>query len=229
MNQLQAIVTRLFRLEKPIDKRLLWVGLAGLALVGYITFSSLGDGSSGTSVASSKAGAGYGSGQGVSTASGNNGTIAGNSIQVPKLYVHVVGLVVHPGLYLLASGSRLADAIFAAGGFARFADEASVNLARLLTDGEQIVVLKLGSNAGYSLGGGTKTSTGGVAGAGQLVNLNRATEPEIESLPGVGPTLAGRIIDWRLANSGFRSKADLQKVAGIGDKLFAQLKDLVTL
>jgi competence protein ComEA len=135
--------------------------------------------------------------------------------------VHVVGQVKRAGLYVLDSGARVADAILAADGFTRFADEASVNLARLLSDGEQIAVARQSSD-----GSASQTMTNEST---PLINLNRATEQQIEGLPGVGPTLAGRIVDWRIANGGFKTKADLQKVSGIGEKLFAQLKDLVSL
>ena len=187
----------------------------------FVVFSSLNDGSSGATVSTATK----------SSKADSNSSVGSNSqetstISTPKIYVHIVGQVVHPGLYILQSGARLADAILAADGFTRFADQASVNLARALSDGEQIFVLKLGSNSGL-LGG--NSSGGSSQGHAAIINLNRSSETEIESLPGVGPTLAGRIIDWRIANGGFKSKADLQKVAGIGDKLFAQLKDLVTL
>lgn len=223
MNQLQALVTRVFRLEKPVDRRWLWLALVAIAACAFAIYTSLNDGSTSASITTS-------SPQGVSrnkAALSSGQDSASNfspstTLEAPKLYVHVVGEVVHPGLYILQSGARLADAILAADGFSRFADQASVNLARLISDGEQVVVARIGNAAGSTLG---RTQGSKLV---ELVNLNRASEAEIEGLPGVGPTLAGRIIDWRLANGGFKSKADLQKVAGIGDKLFAQLKELVT-
>ena len=142
-------------------------------------------------------------------------------VKAPTFYVHIVGEVKTPGVYALEVGSRLFDAVVAAGGFLRDADQASVNLARQLTDGEQVLVLKLGAAPS-----GGSASAGG---AGQKVSLNRATQAELEALPGVGPTLAGRIIDWRQANGGFKRKEDLLKVGGIGQKLFAGLSKLVGL
>ena len=127
--------------------------------------------------------------------------------------VHIVGAVVHPGVYELASGSRVKDAVFAADGFAPKADQASVNLARELIDGEQIVVLNLGQTVGASSASNVK------------VNPNRATAAELENLPGIGPALAARIVDYRLANGSFRSIQDLRKVAGIGPKLVERIKD----
>jgi competence protein ComEA len=145
-----------------------------------------------------------------------------DEVELPELYIHVVGEVKKPGIYLLPIGSRLVDAIFAAGGFGQKADQGSVNLARVLTDGEQVVILTQGS-AGDSISG-----SAGVGGMG-LISLNRALASELEQLPGVGPALAGRMVDWRAANGGFKSKDDLQNVSGIGDKLFAAIEKLVTL
>lgn len=149
-------------------------------------------------------------------------SIAPNQVVVSAatIYVHIVGEVTAPGIYELESGARLMDAIFAAGGLTKTADQASVNLARELTDGEQIVVYKVGV-APMLLG----SANGGAA----QISLNRASASELEDLPGVGPALAARIIDWRTANGGFKKKEDLLSISGIGDKLFAGLKDQVVL
>lgn len=144
------------------------------------------------------------------------------SILNAEIYVHVVGEVVKPGLYLLASGARAADVIALAGGFTKVAEPASVNLARIVSDGEQFAVLS--KNEYFSSGQATNTRA-----ASKLISLNRATQVELESLPRVGPALAARIIDWRSANGGFGQVRDLTKVSGFGDKLFAAVKDLVTL
>jgi competence protein ComEA len=139
-------------------------------------------------------------------------------IQAPTIFVHVVGEVANPGIYSVDAGGRVFDAIFAAGGFTELADQASVNLAREVSDGEQVLILTTG-----------QTAAAGSAKASQLLSLNRASQAELEQLPGVGPTLAGRMLDWRTANGGFKKKEDLMKVSGIGQKLFASMKDLVTL
>lgn len=144
------------------------------------------------------------------------------SVVNARIYVHVVGLVVHPGIYELDSGARLFQAIFAAGGFAKTADQSSVNLARQLSDGEQVIVTKVGA-AGVAGVSGQSTMPAA------LISLNRGSQAELETLPRVGPALASRLIDWRTANGGFKSKQDLLKVAGIGPKLFAQIEKLVTL
>jgi competence protein ComEA len=141
-----------------------------------------------------------------------------NEVSQQFLYVHVVGEVQSPGMYQLPIGARLVDAVFAAGGLTEEADNASVNLARELTDGEQIIVFST-SQEGQAAG---TTASG-------LVSLNRAGDKELEELPGIGPALAGRIVAWREANGGFKSVQDLLKVSGIGENLLAGVIDLVTL
>ena len=141
-----------------------------------------------------------------------------NEVIEQFLYVHVVGEVQSPGMYQLPIGARLVDAVFAAGGLTEDADNASVNLARELTDGEQIIVFSI-----YQEGQSPGTNSSG------LISLNRAGDKELEELPGIGPALAGRIIAWREANGGFKSVQDLLKVSGIGDSLLAGVIDLVTL
>jgi competence protein ComEA len=141
-----------------------------------------------------------------------------NEVTQQFLYVHVVGEVESPGMYQLPIGARLVDAVFAAGGLTEDADNASVNLARELTDGEQIIVFSV-SQEGDAVG---TTASG-------LVSLNRAGDKELEDLPGIGPALAGRIVAWREANGGFKSVEDLLKVSGIGESLLSGVIDLVTL
>ncbi len=171
-----------------------------------------------------------GSGQGASAGFGGSAAYSsdagaspasGLSVSAAKIYVHVVGLVVSPGIYELVSGSRLFEAIFAAGGFAKGADQSSVNLARQLSDGEQVVVTNAAAGATPSGVGGSQGSS--------LVSLNRGSQTELESLPRVGPALASRIIDWRTTNGGFKSVRDLLKVSGIGQKMFTAIEKLVTL
>jgi competence protein ComEA len=140
--------------------------------------------------------------------------------------VHVTGAVAKPGVYAAEVGSRVFDIVAMAGGFTKKADQASVNLARLVSDGEQLLVFELASEA-KSASTSSNTSVGSMAGT--LVSLNRATLSELEELPGVGPTLAQRIIDWRSANGGFKSLEDLLEVGGIGDKLFAGIQGKVAL
>ena len=127
-----------------------------------------------------------------------------------SLYVHVSGAVNAPGLYVLHPDARVVDAVTAAGGFAEDAEASGVNLARPVSDGEQLIVPRVG-----------------VSSDGR-VNLNTADEAALDTLPGVGPAIAGRIIEWREANGRFASVDDLLSVSGIGPKMLESIRDLVT-
>jgi len=150
----------------------------------------------------------------------SSGSAKNVSVSSARIYVDVSGEVRKPGIYQLDSGARVFDVVLLAGGFTSKANQASVNLARTLTDGEQLIVANK-SQQGF----GSASSNP----ASMLISLNQASAAELEQLPGVGPALAGRMIDWRSANGGFKTKEDLLNVAGIGDKLFAQIKDKVSL
>lgn len=139
------------------------------------------------------------------------------------IYVHILGAVNRPGLYHLHDGDRAIDAIAAAGGYADGADRRQLNLARFLSDGEQIYVPREGEASAPSGGGPASGTVGG------KVNLNTADAATLETLPRVGPALAARILAWREANGRFTSVEDLLGVSGIGEKTFAGLKDLVTI
>lgn len=134
------------------------------------------------------------------------------------IYVHVLGAVQSPGLYQLSEGARVMDAVAAAGGLTDTADDAAINLARFVTDGEQVRVPKVGEG----------TQQEGTDEQGR-VNINIASAEQLEELPQIGPSLAARIIAWRDDNGGFRSVDDLRNVSGIGEKTFAMIKDLVTI
>jgi competence protein ComEA len=139
--------------------------------------------------------------------------------------VSVVGLVVRPGLVTLPAGSRVADAIAAAGGLLPEADAASVNLAALVPDGAQIAVGVPG--AGVGPGSAGAVAAGGAPAAGSRVDLNAATAAELDALPGIGPVLAQRIVDHRTRNGPFRSVDQLDDVPGIGPAIAAELAELV--
>jgi len=148
------------------------------------------------------------------------------------LFVHVHGAVVSPGLYELPAGSRVVDVVAAAGGFGDGADQAGVNLARPVVDGEQLRVPAVGEPAaeaaeGGGAGGAAEPASGGAA-AGGAVDLNLADDAALQSLPGVGPATAGAILDWREENGVFRSVDDLLGVPGIGEKTLERLRPLVT-
>lgn len=142
-----------------------------------------------------------------------------------ELLVHVLGAVANPGLMTLAPGARVLDAVAAAGGLTDDADLSTVNLARPVSDGEQLAVPRIGEPLPASPAAGPGSGPG--AGA-STVNLNTATQADLETLPRIGPALAARILDWRTANGRFASPSDLLAVTGIGEKLFDGLKDRVT-
>lgn len=137
------------------------------------------------------------------------------------IYVHILGQVKVPGLYALHDGDRAVDVVAAAGGLTAEADPATLNLARFLSDGEQIVVPAVGEAPPAS------ASVGGTAVPGK-VNINTADGPTLETLPRVGPAMAARILAWRTANGRFTAIEDLMSVSGIGAKTFEGLKGLVT-
>jgi len=155
------------------------------------------------------------------------GVDGGFGLEEDGTWVHVVGAVREPGLYLVAAGSRVVDAVMAAGGLLENADQCGINLARPLSDGEQLIVPTKPEGETTSACQVT-SSSGGNGGASGPVSLSRADITALDSLPGIGPTLAQRIIDWRTTHGGFTSVDQLAEVSGIGDKLFAQLQPLVT-
>lgn len=138
-----------------------------------------------------------------------------------RLVVHVVGAVRRPGLVELPAGARVSDAVAAAGGPARDADLSSVNLARRVADGEQLVVLAKGQ---APPAGAAQAGAGGGTTPGGVLDLNAATVEQLQDLPGVGPVLAQRIVDWRTEHGRFSSVDELREVSGIGDRKFADLR-----
>ncbi len=166
---------------------------------------------------------------------GASGTSSSGTGVSERVTVQVVGAVRKPGVVTLPAGSRVVDAIKAAGGAGGKADTAAVNMARKVVDGEQIRLPRVGEEptpAAPSVqqpgdpAAGSAASPPGTTPAS--VNLNTADLTELETLPNIGPVTAQKIIDWRTQNNGFSSVEDLLDVSGIGPKTFAQLKDLVT-
>jgi len=135
--------------------------------------------------------------------------------------VHVAGKVRRPGLVRAPTGSRVADVLTLAGGPLPGVDLTTLNLARQVTDGEQILVGLPGTS---STGAPGSTPSAGAAPAGAPVNLNTATLDELDALPGVGPVLAQRILDYRTQNGPFTTIDQLQEVPGVGPKKFESLK-----
>lgn len=141
--------------------------------------------------------------------------------------VDVAGKVRRPGIATLPVGSRVVDAIKAAGGARPGVDLAQLNLARVLVDGEQIVV---GIPPPGGVAAPAASAQGGPTGsAGQLVNINSATQAQLEELPGVGPVTAAAILEWRSENGAFTAVDELLEVSGIGDATLAKIAPFVTL
>ena len=175
---------------------------------------------------------------GGATASASRGSAAGGdgAAGSGQIVVDVDGAVAHPGLYKLPPGSRVQAALAAAGGLSPQADAHRINRAAKLHDGQKLYVLSQGestpplaASSGQGCEGQSCTSAdGGVAGSdpeGQgLVNINTANATQLTQLPGVGPAIAQKIIDYRTANGPFTSVDDLTKVPGIGAAKLAQIK-----
>ncbi len=146
--------------------------------------------------------------------------------------VYVVGAVAQPGVYQLPPGSRVEDAVQAAGGLAAQADREAINLAALLIDGDRIRVPTQKAPTPTRLAA-TPLSTPGVAPLPSAtpgpVDINSATLEELDTLPGIGPALAGRIIAYRQLYGAFKAIEDLMKVDGIGPAVFSKIKDLITI
>lgn len=161
------------------------------------------------------------------------GNVDQSVIQTGFAMIDIVGEVQHPGLVTVATGARVIDAVMRAGGLTPHADQCGINLARTVTDGEQIIVprkSKDGSLCTVASRSGDETASSGVSasvGVGEKISLSRANATQLEALPGVGPALAQRIIDYRTAHGGFSQVAQLDNVSGIGPSLMAQISPLV--
>jgi competence protein ComEA len=152
--------------------------------------------------------------------------ISATPTPVPMIRVHVAGAVVTPMVVDLPQGSRVQDAIAAAGGLAANADPAQLNLAAVLNDGDQVLIGTVASPAGQVSGQSGGTGGGGAAGK---VSLNSANAAQLETIPGVGPVTAAKIIAHREANGPFTAVDQLLEISGIGDKTLAELAPYVQL
>lgn len=143
-----------------------------------------------------------------------------------SIIVDVRGAVNKPGVYTLPAGSRVQDALARAGDVLTNADTRTLNLARRVNDGEQIHVPTLGEVTvpPPTMARGAPTPTR----LASKININTATLAELDTLPGIGPAIAQRIIDYRTQNGDFKTIEEIKKVRGIGDALFNQIKDLIT-
>ncbi|MFF4378622.1 helix-hairpin-helix domain-containing protein [Kitasatospora sp. NPDC001547] len=150
---------------------------------------------------------------------------------VAGVVVDIGGRVHVPGLHTLPAGSRVADALRAAGGPLPDTDTRNLNLARVLVDGEQILVGEQTPVPAQGVGSGSGSGSGppGPAAPRPPVSLNRATLEQLDTLPGVGPTLAQRILAYRASHGSFRTLDQLRQVSGIGARTYAELRPLLTL
>ncbi|MFG3345327.1 helix-hairpin-helix domain-containing protein [Streptomyces sp. NPDC048018] len=171
-------------------------------------------------------------GRAPATGAGAAGTGAGvgDAGAAAVIVVDVGGKVLRPGVFTLPAGSRVTDALRAAGGVRPGTDLTGLNRARVLLDGEQVVVgpgaLASGAGAGGAPGGGGGAAPGAPVPVAPL-SLNTATVEQLDGLPGVGPVLARHIVEHRVEHGGFRSVAELRDVNGIGARRFADLAPLV--
>ncbi len=154
---------------------------------------------------------------------------ASTNTEPKKIYVHVGGAVISPGLYELTEGDRVQQAISLAGGFSEGANADALNLARQVTDGEQIIVPAVQEVTNEDASSTSSTSqsssaTSSSATATGKVNINTATSEDLQTLKGVGPAMAQKIIDDRTANGPYKTIEDLKRVSGIGDKKFAAIE-----
>ena len=192
--------------ENPVSRRKLLIaagaGVAAVALIGSL-WSNATSGAGETVVEAAS--------EGASTQVSSVGPAAGT------LFVQVVGAVVNPGVYELPPDSRVMDAVALAGGLTAKADPASVNLARVIQDGEQLVI---------GTSGGPSSSKNSLP---AKININNATIDDFDELPRIGVTLAERIVAFREANGPFSSIEGLLEVPGIGDLTLAGMRDKITL
>jgi len=151
--------------------------------------------------------------------------IRNDSEEASTIWVDVGGAVEKPGVYQLPSDSRLNDLLVACGGPTRWASysfvDRQLNRARFLEDGEKIYIPYIGEE------GGEKEEGGDVLARGEKVNINTASADKLQSLPGIGPSFAARIISYRQDYQGFGSIEEIKNVAGIGEKTFSKIKDLI--
>ncbi len=147
----------------------------------------------------------------------------------PEIVVYVSGAVQYPGTYSLPSGCRVSDALEAAGGTTANADASRLNLAARLDDGEQVQVPEKIRQAQGSGDNASAVSPTQVTASGAPVNINTATLEELDTLPGIGPSTAQKIIDYRDANGPFQALEEIMNVPGIGPATFERIKDLITL
>ena len=157
-----------------------------------------------------------------------------------KIFVHITGAVNKEGIIELEENARLADAIEKAGGAKENADIKNINLATILEDGMKVHIptveetqtnnenINVENNANSQINAGTKEVTSNTKTQGKI-NINTATEEELDTLPGIGPSTASKIIDYRKENGKFKSVEEIKEVSGIGDAKYEKIKKLITI
>ena len=161
----------------------------------------------------------------------NENNIDGEDEEVEEIIVHITGEVNKPGIVVLKSNSRIADAINKAGGATKEADLNQINLAYILEDGQKIYIPNKNEKIDedeYITEGNRNNIGNSNSKEGEKVNINEAMQTELEELPGIGPSLASRIIEYREQNGDFKKIEELQNVKGIGDAKYDDIKDKVT-
>lgn len=154
--------------------------------------------------------------------------------EVVEIAVHITGEVKKQGLIYLKEGSRVADAIEKAGGETKNADLSQINLAYVLQDGQKIYVPNKNEKISQYITGNSgnndteENNTSNLSKEDSKVNINTANQSELDSLPGIGPSIAQKIIDYREENGNFKTIEELQNVKGIGDAKYEEIKDMVT-
>jgi competence protein ComEA len=151
------------------------------------------------------------------------------SAEVPahEITVYVTGAVNRPGVVTLKEGARIGDAVNSCGGVLPTGDAERINMAQVLKDGQKIQVPEKAQAAKAAAADKSKSAKAGSPGEGALVNINTADLQALDALPGVGPSTAQKIIDYRETEGAFQDIADLKKIKGIGEAKFAKLKDKI--
>ena len=165
-------------------------------------------------------------------AAGQEGGNGSEASQPAELYIDISGEVRKPGVYKVASGTRLFEVIEKAGGLTEDADINSFNQAEAISDGQKVIIPSKGESDGSSASvSSASPSAGSVSGSASagLVNINTADSTGLQELPGVGPATAEKIIKYREENGRFTSKEDLMNVSGIGEKTYAKMEKSITL
>ena len=151
------------------------------------------------------------------------------STEVPahEITVYVTGAVNRPGVVTLKEGARIADAVNSCGGVLPTGDAERINMAQVLKDGQKVQVPEKAQAAKAAAADKSKSAKAGSPGDGALVNINTADLQALDALPGIGPSTAQKIIDYRETEGAFQDIADLKKIKGIGESKFAKLKDKI--